>query len=228
MVQQAKMARQRTSRGGTANGTSGLSLGPRSLAVAARAVCPVCLCRDRMEKVSNIVRNGRGRLVWEDGEVSHYETELSELLDEPAPPRQMPFYRLFLNVLPPLLILVALLGVIDIVRIQSFVHVPESSTDIARDVGLAWFGVFIPAMLLFQFVQIRIQYRREMPRWAHARRRWSGLYYCSRDDVVFAPNLNMVASPPEMYSLLYPPESVANERVQQLARGGLWEATTTE
>jgi hypothetical protein len=140
----------------------------------------------------------------------------------------MPFYRLILNAVPPLLVLVALLGVLHIVRVQDYVYVPERSTSIAESIGLAWFGLLIPGVLILQFVQARLDHRREMPKWVHARRRWTGLYYCSRDDVVFTPNFNVVASPPDMRSLLYPPAPLTEERIQRLAQGGLWEATTTE
>jgi hypothetical protein len=201
---------------------------PKAIAASTRAACPVCHSRDRMEKVSNIVRNGRGRLVWDDGEVSHYESELAELLDEPAPPKQKPVFKLFLSFIPPLLILAAIVGVIELLEVQTFFDVPAKSTNIARNIGLAWFGLLIPGVLIVQFVQSRLDHRRETPRWLHARRRWTGLYYCSRDDIVFTPSFNMVASPPEMHTLLYPPEPLTDERVKQLAQGGLWEATTTE
>ena len=227
MTQEAKTVRPRTSRSTRQNHGSAAGRGSPSSAPS-QAACPICLSRDRIEKVSNIVRNGRGRLVWEDGEISHYETELSELLDEPAPPKPVPVRKLLSRALAPLLVLAAILAVLGIIRVQSYVYVPENATQIARNIGLAWFGLLIPSVLIIQFAQARIDHRREMPKWVHARRRWSGLYYCSRDDVVFAPNLKMVASPPEMRSLLYPSESITEEHIQQLATGGLWEATTTE
>jgi hypothetical protein len=225
MTQRVKTTRAETSR----------STGPVPLQTVRRnahtstpagTICPVCAGRDRIEKVSNIVRNGRGRLIWEDGEVSHYETELSELLDEPPPPKLVPFHRLFTNMIPPFIVLGLILGVIAVLRVQTSFDVPENAARIARNIGLAWFGLVIPGVLIIQFVQARIDHRREMPKWVQARRRWTGLYYCSRDDVVFAPSVNMVAAPTDMHSLLHPTETMTEENIKQLASGGLWEATT--
>jgi hypothetical protein len=227
MTQQAKTPRAHPSRT-SANGRAPITHLRDHASTPARAACPVCQGRDRIEKVSNIVRIGRGKLVWEDGEISHYETELSELLDEPSPPKQVPFRRLFTNAIPPLLVLAAILGVVAVLEVQTYWDVPESATRIARNIGLAWFGLVIPGVSLIQFVQARLDYRREMPKWVHMRRRWTGLYYCSRDDVVFAPSVNMVAPPSEMRSLLYPAETLTEENIKQLASGGLWEATTSE
>jgi hypothetical protein len=128
--------------------------------------------------------------------------------------------------IPPLIFLGLILGVIAVLEVQTYFDVPANATRIARNIGLAWFGLVIPGVLIIQFVQARLEYRREMPKWVHARRRWTGLYYCSRDDVIFAPSVNMVAPPTDMHSLLYPTETMTDENIKQLASGGLWEATT--
>src|SRR5690606_21399467 len=121
------------------------------------------------------------------------------------PPKAMPFYRLLLSAAPPLLILIAILGIVTILETQTFFHVPDQSISVARNIALGWFGVVIPVVLVAQFVHSRLNYRRELPRWAHARRRWTGLYYCSRDDVVFLPDENVAVAPTEMHTLINPP-----------------------
>ena len=53
-----------------------------------RVVCPTCATSTRVDKVSSVVRRGRGRMIWESGDVAHYETELSELLAPPSSSRK--------------------------------------------------------------------------------------------------------------------------------------------
>jgi hypothetical protein len=176
-----------------------------------------------LDRVSSIVRQGRGKLVWDNGEVAHYQTELSEMLDEPDPPATVPFYRPILACVGSLLVLLLVLLVIAGVQAQTYVDVSLEATNFARKVALGWFGLLIPLAVGVQFVRVRLAQSEERITWAHAHRRWSSLYYCSRDDIIFAPTLSMVTSPRDMRSLLYPSESITDEGVQQLAAGGLWE-----
>jgi hypothetical protein len=193
-----------------------------------RVTCPVCQSKDRLDKVSSIVRQGRGKLFWQDGEVAHYETELAEMLEGPSPPRRVAFYRPALDCLPPLLVLAVILMVLAALRAQTYIDIPVEATHVSRSVALAWFGLLIPAVAVVQFVQARLAQRTEQVTWAHAHRRWAALYYCSRDDIVFAPSLRMIASPADIHSLLFPAESITDERLSQLAAGGLWEATSAK
>ena len=70
--------------------------------------------------------------------------------------------------------------------------------------AVAWFAFLVPAMLVFQFLRARKEYRRLLPVWLSARRRWSGLYYCPNDDLVFAPVLGASVPPAEIEALIYP------------------------
>jgi hypothetical protein len=182
----------------------------------AKAVCPLCLSPDRIDKVSNIVRSGRGRLVWDNGEVAHYESELSGLLDEPPPPKALPLHKTLLDAVPPLIVLGALLFILTLIRSQDYLYVPRESTDIARKIGLAWFGLLIPCVLVVRHLHARSSFQRDLPVWTQARRTWTGLYYCPRDDIVFSRDSYEFASPAEVESLLYPPVSVAPERLREL------------
>ena len=190
----------------------------------ARGTCPVCYSVDRVDKVSNVVRTGRGKLIWEDGEVAHYETELSELLDEPRQPKAVPIHKALLGLVPPLLVLAATLGVLSLLSAQEYTTIPENALKASRNIALVWFGVLIPGVLLVRYLQGRSELEREVPRWMLARRRWTGLYYCSRDDVVYAENSDIVVSPAEVSDLLYdPPPVLVQPQKQEVAipRGGL-------
>ena len=195
---------------------------PRSTAerpARPRSTCPVCYSVDRVDKVSNVVRSGRGKLIWEDGEVAHYETELSELLDEPERPKAMSIFQALLGLVPPLLVLGAILGVLSLLRVQDYVSIPEDALGVSRNIALAWFGVLIPGVLVVRYLQSRSDLKREMPLWMLARRRWTGLYYCSRDDVVFAETSDVVAAPSEINDLLY--DKPAQVQELSLHRGRL-------
>jgi hypothetical protein len=173
-------------------------------ATATKIVCPTCATSTRVDKVSSVVRRGRGRMIWESGDVAHYETELSELLAPPSPPQTLPIHRLAVRTLTSFLILGVLLALIVGLEAQNYLTIESSVIAASRRIAIAWFGLIVPALLVFQFLRARSQYRKLLPLWLSARRRWSGLYYCPGDDLVFAPTLGKSASPAEIESLIYP------------------------
>jgi hypothetical protein len=169
-----------------------------------RLHCPICGSAGHSDRVSNIVRSGRGRLVFANGEVAEYETDLARLLAEPARPRELPLGRAVVDALLPLLVLGLLIAGLALVRSQDYLSVPERATEVARNVALAWFGVLIPGVLILRYAQSRMDRERELPAWRQAHRRWTSLYYCSRDDVVFSSVLSGAVPPQEMSAMLYP------------------------
>jgi hypothetical protein len=175
----------------------------KSKAKSSTVKCPVCSSHDRIDKVSNVVRSGRGRLYWENGEVAHYETELSQLLDAPARPREVPWYRALLQLLPPLLVLAVILTALTLLRAQDYVTIPENAIEMARNIGVGWFALVVPVALIARYVKSRFDLRKKLPVWIRAQRRWTGLYYCARDDMVFLPQVNAQVEPQEMEHLLY-------------------------
>jgi hypothetical protein len=187
----------------------------------ARATCPVCQSPDHSDKVSNVVRSGRGKLTFGNGETARYETELAQLLEEPPRPRAVPILHAALDAIPPLLALAGVLLVLALLRGQDYVAVPERALEVARNIGLAWFGVLIPGVLLLRYAQGRLDLERQLPAWVVAHRRWTALYYCSRDDAVFSPILNAVAAPEEIRGMLYvatsPQPEVAHEAAGPVA-----------
>jgi hypothetical protein len=171
-----------------------------------------------VDKVSTIVRKGRGRLIWENGEVAHYETELSELLAPPPPPKSTPWYRIIFSAIPPALVLGVILIALSLIDKQTSVAIPESAIDFSRLIALGWFGLLIPAALVLQFLRARGEHRRAVPVWMAARRRWSGLYYCPSDDVVFTPRFSNAVAPWDMDELLYPATPIVEQAVHDMTR----------
>lgn len=176
---------------------------PASKAKTGGVVCPNCMSQSQVEKVSHVVRSGRGKLFWENGEVAHYETELSQLLDAPPKPRDVPIYRAVLGLITPFLLLGLALAVVSILRAQDYVTISEQHLNTAQNIALAWFGLVVPGALVLSYAKNRLDLRKKLPIWRVAHRRWSGLYYCAHDDLVFEPNINLVAAPREVDALLY-------------------------
>ncbi len=193
-----------------------------------KTLCPSCLSSDRVEKVSSVVRRGRGRLVWENGEVAHYETELAQVLALPSPPKGVSLRSTAVAAILPLLILGATLFALHLLRSQHFVSLPPISLVLARDLALVWFGVIIPGAVIGKLVRSNKEVRKQKTAWIAARHRWSGLYYCSNDEVVFTPGALAGAPLDEIGSLLFPVFTVseaepptpiaAGRRVSQPAR----------
>lgn len=168
------------------------------------ARCPVCLSSDRIEKASSVVRTGRGSMLWMDGEVAQYETEIAQLLAEPTLPRPMPAGQAFFSIAASWLAMAAVLGVVALLRMQEFVDLPELSLDAVTIMSLLWFGLASPGIVLLRYSQLQSAIRDETPRWQQARERWMRLYYCGRDDIVFIPQELLVLSPERVADLLYP------------------------
>jgi hypothetical protein len=184
----------------------------RPKAALAKATCPVCKSPDRSDKVSNVVRSGRGKLMFGNGEAAHYETELAELLGEPAKPRAISILRAALDALLPLVTLLGILLALSLIRAQDYVEVPSRALEVSRNIGMAWFCILIPGVLLLRYAQSRLDLERQLPAWVIAHRRWTALYYCSRDDVVFSPILKAIAAPEEIRGMLYVSTDSPSER----------------
>jgi hypothetical protein len=150
-----------------------------------------------------VVRGGRGKLIFGNGEVAHYETELAELLDEPERPQELTVRRVVRDALPPFVALVATLAAIALIGNQTYVSISAEALSVARKVALVWFGLLVPGVLLIRYSELRRNQEQRLPAWTLAHRRWTGLYYCSRDDIVFSPVLNAFAAPQEVDKLLY-------------------------
>jgi hypothetical protein len=176
----------------------------------AKVACPACAGSTRIDKVSSVVRRGRGRMIWESGEVAHYETELSEMLAPPPPPRALPIQRLVIRVLTSFLILGILLALTVALDAQNYVTMEPGVIAASRRIAIAWFALLVPALLVYQFLRARNDFRKQLPLWLSARRRWSGLYYCPSDDIVFAPVLGASVPPAEIESLIYPAPTLAS------------------
>lgn len=191
--------------------------GSHARASRSKTACPVCATSAHSEKVSNVVRCGRGKLIFGNGEIARYETELAELLDEPPRPRETSILRAAMEALPPLAVLAGVLLTIALLQSQDYVVIPQKAAEVARNIGLVWFGLLIPGVLILRYAQTRVDVEREMPSWILARRRWSSLYYCSRDDVVFSPILNAVATPQEIREMLYADTDPSRDIQQDVA-----------
>jgi hypothetical protein len=143
-------------------------------------------------------------MIWESGDVAHYETELSELLAPPSPPQPLPIHRLVIRTLTSFLVLGILLALIVGLEAQDYLTIEPSVLAASRRIAIAWFALIVPALLIYEFLRERSSYRKLLPLWMSARRRWSGLYYCPGDDLVFAPTLGKSAAPADIGSLIYP------------------------
>lgn len=168
------------------------------------SACPVCQRSDKADKVSNVIRSERGELAFAGGETAHYETELGMLLAEPEQPHGVSPVSTFLGVLASVMVLGLVLGGVALLRWQDLYGVPDSPLNVATRVGIVWFALVIPVLLIWRHVHSANTARDEMPRWLEATRRWSYLYYCRRDDLVYIPRFKQGVSPDRVDELLYP------------------------
>jgi hypothetical protein len=159
---------------------------------------------DKVEKVSNVIRSERGELAFAGGETAHYETELGMLLAEPEQPRGISPVSTFFGLLASVMMLGLVLGAVALLKWQDLYAIPDSPLNVATRVGIVWFGLVIPIVLIWRHVHSVNSARDETPRWLEATRRWSYLYYCRRDDVVYIPRYRQAVRPERMDELLYP------------------------
>jgi hypothetical protein len=165
--------------------------------------CPVCQDEDRSQKVSSVVRSGGGSLIWTDGEVVQYETHTAQLLREPEFPAVMPKQRVVLGTALSWLAMGGILGIVALLDWQTEVVLPQLSLDLMTVIAVLWFGFAVPGILLGRYHRLQEHARQIAPACIDARARWTKLYYCFRDDVVFVPGENVSAPPDQMMALLF-------------------------
>lgn len=167
---------------------------------AAAFACPVCHHIDRVEKASAAVRRTSGLLVEAD---QLFVSELARLLSPPESPRAASLGETLSGIVAGLavgaLILLALTGA----GAQGLLDLPSGPLEVASVVTVAWFGLVMPALLLGRYLTSRRHTRLAMPVWRAAIERWSRLYYCFRDDVVFLAPDGTAAPAERARDLLY-------------------------
>jgi hypothetical protein len=179
----------------------------------------VCQEDDRAQKVSSVVRSGGGSLTWTDGEVAEYETHTAQLLRQPEFPAAMPVQRVVLGTALSWLAMAGILGIVRLLDWQSTVELPQLSLDLMTVISVLWFGFAVPGILFGRYHLLQEHARRIAPACIDARARWSKLYYCFRDDVVFMPGDGVSAPPDQMMALLFDYRSVTPISRQEEAIG---------
>ena len=179
--------------------------------------CPVCHESETVALASGVSRAGRGRLLLADGNIGEYETELAALLSEPPRPREQTFSEVVTAVAIGLAMVVLTLVAVAVLRWQEFTEIPAEALDIALIMGVAWFGLLMPVVMLGRFLENRHRMQEELPRWREAVARWRQACYCSRDDIVFVPGRDEVPLAPEDASRLWAGDDSRNghEHVQR-------------
>ena len=165
--------------------------------------CPVCKRPDRVDRVSNVVKAGTGRLMSIDGQAYRFQTDLARMLCAPERPVASTIFQTASRVLVALIGLAAVLGIIALLRMQELVEIPASPLNVATVAGVLWFGIGMPAWALWRHWSEYRAVKAQEPEWHEARSRWVRLYYCTRDDVIYMPGENRAESPEEVDALLY-------------------------
>ncbi len=166
--------------------------------------CPTCGRADATMKASSIARANRGRMVLEDGSSAAYESELGGLLSRPPRPEFLPLSVIVGALIVGWLLLALDLVIVGVLRAQDEVSIPGAALDTATYLGIAWFGLLIPAVGVARYFIRRDQVQKELPAWREASQRWQAFHYCARDDVVYVPGEGQGVAP-EHIALLYRP-----------------------
>ena len=166
--------------------------------------CPVCRRNDRTDKVSSVVRRETGQAVaLGAGGVFAFQTALSKALAVPEPPRAEPWTQLLRRTVRAWLFLAGVTAVVMLAPLPDLLGLPSSLMAAALIAAIGWFGFVSPVLSGRRLNLAKQAARRQLPLWAQARERWSRLYYCSRDDVVFVANEERCESPEQLLDLLY-------------------------
>ncbi len=166
--------------------------------------CPTCNRTDRAEKVSSVVRQGSGVILPSSGvrEPQPYVTSLARTLSLPDPPRASNYPRTVASIVVSWVMGAIVVGAVALLKAQSLVDLPSLPLDAALYGTIVLFGLLLPLLLLWRTVLQQRAFRRQLPQWRHVRARWSRLYYCFRDDVVFYGGSDVAVSPDSVRSLL--------------------------
>jgi hypothetical protein len=180
-------------------------------------LCPACGRFEHVEKASAVVHRNSGTVVV--GNTSYpYVSQLATMLSLPPPPKTMSLESLAKMVLLSWLA-GSLIGlVLFLLGDQNWVDVPDGPLNLAMIAEAVVFGLALPVAALSRYLWLSYRARRRLPLWSEARERWSRLYYCSWDDVVFLRDEDDFETPDRVFELLsrHPRESdtiTANARM---------------
>ena len=153
--------------------------------------CPQCGEIDAVRKVSAIYNNGFSTIPNDSplvpyGVVDKTITTITSLAQKIAPPPE-PKDPGGMN-----------LGCLFLLFI---VFLIASSTSWIFALGITITLAFL--VNYFLFMPLQKEYKELKPEWDEAIRRWSELYYCSRDDCVFNPNTGESVPPERISALIY-------------------------
>src|SRR5439155_6046781 len=164
-------------------------------------LCPACGRFEHVEKASAVVHRNSGTVVV--GNTSYpYVSQLATMLSLPPPPKKMSLESLAKIVLLSWLAGSVTALVIFLLGDQSWVDVPERPLNLAMTAVAVVLGLAIPAAILTRYLWLRYRAGRRLPLWSEARDRWSRLYYCSWDDIVFLRDEDDFETPDRVFELL--------------------------
>jgi hypothetical protein len=172
--------------------------------------CPVCRRPDRVDRVSNVVKAGTGRLMSIDGQSYRFQTDLARMLCAPERPVASSILQTVVRLLVSIVALVVIMAIVTLLRTQGAVEIPPAPLDVAYYAAIAWFAIGMPAWALWRFWSEHQAVKAQEPSWQEARSRWARLYYCTRDDVVYMPGEKRAESPEQVDALLYRPSSAGD------------------
>jgi hypothetical protein len=166
--------------------------------------CPVCHRNDRIDKVSSLVRRETGQVIAVgSGGVFAFHTALSKTLAPPEQPHTESWTQRARQIGVAWALLAAVVAIVLLSPLQNVVNPPSDLVTLVLVVAIGWFGVAGPAWSAWRLYTDKQAAERALPLWVQARERWSMLYYCSRDDVVFVANEERSESPDQLLDLLY-------------------------
>jgi hypothetical protein len=166
--------------------------------------CPVCHRDDRTDKVSSIIRRETGQVIAVGaGSVFAFHTALSRALAPPQPPQTEPWDQLTRQILIVWLLLAIIAGVALLSPLPEELSIPSGLITIVLGLAVICFGLVHPILSAWRLYRAKQAEQRNLPLWAQARDRWSRLYYCSRDDVVYVAWEERYETPDQILDLLY-------------------------
>jgi hypothetical protein len=164
-------------------------------------LCPACGRFEHVEKASAVVHRNSGTVVV--GNTSYpYVSQLATMLSLPPPPKTMSLESLAKLVLLSWLAASMIGLVLFLLGDQSWVEVPAGPLNLAMTAVVVALGFALPAAAFARYLWLSYRAKRHLPLWSEARDRWSRLYYCSWDDVVFLRDEDDFETPDRVFELL--------------------------
>lgn len=179
-------------------------------------LCPICRRDDSIQKVSSIVSSGIATSTFSHRTYIHgtTRTRISTLLAPPPEPREPSVLVGGVALAEkklgrPIMVIILLVGIVSII---ATIGMGLTGGEAVFCSGFALFCIGGAAYNLlarqtgrgYQSYQEALEeWKTQKARWQAAMRTWEGLYYCSRDDIIFNPTDGTKLTPEQLKDYWY-------------------------